>query len=85
MCCSIIIKFDIISLQLQLLNIEIMFFFPVFFCVTLEFTSICKTKSDEERHEENKPFINQDVEMNAVSREQGKLSTRNMNMYFSLL
>lgn len=43
--------------------------------MTLEYTSICKIKSDEESHEENKPFINQDVEMNAVNRKQGKLST----------
>lgn len=57
------------------MDIEIMVFSFNFFCLTLEFTSICKTKSDEESHEENKPFINQDVEMNAVSREQGKLST----------
>lgn len=42
--------------------------------MTLEFTSICKTKSDEESHEENKPFINKN-EKNAVSRKQGKLST----------
>lgn len=48
-------------------------FFPLFF-LTLEFTSICETKSDEERHDENKPFINQDFETNAVRREQGKLS-----------
>eukprot|EP00105_Crassostrea_gigas_P034155 XP_019918303.1 PREDICTED: uncharacterized protein LOC105317318 [Crassostrea gigas] len=40
------------------------------FCQRSKFTSICKTRSDEESHEENIPFINQDVEMNTVSREQ---------------
>lgn len=60
------------------------FFFLQFFCVTLEFTSICKAKSDEESHEEE-PFINQNVELNAVSREQGKHSTRDMNVYFFLV
>lgn len=56
------------------MDIEIMVFSFNFFCLTLEFTSICKTKSDEESHEENKPFINKN-ERNAVSRKQGKLST----------
>lgn len=54
-------------------------------CVTLEFTSICKTRSDEESPEENKPFINQDVEINTASGKQGKLSTRNMNKYISVI
>lgn len=60
------------------------FFSFNFFCVSIEFTSICKAKSDEESHEEE-PFINQNVELNAVSREQGKHSTRDMNMYFFLV
>lgn len=55
-------------------------FFPLIVFVTLEFTSICKTKSDEESkekcHEEKNPFINQDVEKNTVICEQGKLSNR---------
>lgn len=51
-----------------------MMFFPLIFFLTLEFTSICETKSDEESHDGNKPFINQDVETNAVRRGQGKLS-----------
>lgn len=36
--------------------------------------AILHTDEDEESHDENKPFINQDVETNAVRREQGKLS-----------
>lgn len=35
--------------------------FPVIFYVALELTLICKTKTDEESHEENKPFIKEDV------------------------
>lgn len=59
-------------------------FFPsIFFCVSIEFTSICEAKSDEESHEEE-PFINQNVKLNADSRE-GKHSTRDMNMYLCLV
>lgn len=59
--------------------------FPCNFYVALELTLICKTKSDEESHEESKPFIKEDVEKNTVRRDQGKLLTWNPNMYFSLL
>lgn len=50
-------------------------FFPVIFYVALELTLICKTKSDEESHEESKPFIKEDVEKNTVRRDQGQLLT----------
>lgn len=38
--------------------------------ITLEFISICETKSNEESHKENRPFLNQDFEKNAVWRVQ---------------
>lgn len=60
------------------------FFSFNFFCVSIEFTSICEAKSDEESHEEE-PFINQNVKLNADSREQGKHSTRDMNTYLCLV
>lgn len=75
MCCSIIIQFDSVS-NYKFLK---MFFFLQFFCVTLEFNPI--QKSDEESHEEEPLFIQND----AVSRKQGKHSTRDMNMYFFLV
>lgn len=42
------------------------------FCNFVEFTSMCKTRSEEESHEEHIPFINQDVQKNGISRKKGK-------------
>lgn len=53
----------------------IIFFLSIIF-VTLEFTTICETRSDEECYEKNKQCINEDVKKNAVRRKQGKVSTR---------
>lgn len=55
---------------------SIKIYFLLILLIPLEFTSNCETTTNEESHEENKPFINQDIEKNAVSREQGKLSNK---------